>query len=272
MNRMFRIGEISSLFNIPQQTLRYYDKIGLFSPAYTNPETGYRYYTLIQLQQLHHIKTLKNIDLSISDINKFDSSDWNLDKLEELLSTQVDHINQTIEELNILKKGIQSRMELYSKLKARSKNKIVMHEIKDRFIYSKPINVITKVEQEMEYYRSFISLANPIDYINVNPGFIVEKSDFYNDEFQASHIILDNANPSIESEGYKINRLIGGLYCSLFIEDSYSNSEIYYTLFKDFIIQNNITLLSDVYEFCYTVMTNYKDDISHWEITARIHS
>lgn len=46
MEPYFRIGEISAMFNIPLQTLRYYDKIGLFSPVHINRETGYRYYSL----------------------------------------------------------------------------------------------------------------------------------------------------------------------------------------------------------------------------------
>lgn len=275
MSKMFRIGEISKIFDIPQQTLRYYDKIGLFSPAYINPETGYRYYTLIQLQQLLHIKTLKNINLSISDIKDFGNSNWNLDDLETLLSKQVDYISRSIEELNKLKNGIQSRMEFYRNLKTQPKNEIVTHEVNERVLYSKPIDIHSNINQEMEYYRSFVSLSNPIDYININPGFIVSKSDFFKENFIASHIILDTSNNLDESnfiEGYKINRLSKGMYCSLFIEDSYSNSEKYYKIFKDFIIKNNITLLSDVYELCYTVMTDYKEESSSWEITARINA
>ena len=45
MNDLFTIGEISKHQNISRQTLIFYDKIGLFRPAYVDPENGYRYYS-----------------------------------------------------------------------------------------------------------------------------------------------------------------------------------------------------------------------------------
>ena len=56
MNDLFTIGEISKHQNISRQTLIFYDKIGLFRPAYVDPENGYRYYSAAQLDDLHHEK------------------------------------------------------------------------------------------------------------------------------------------------------------------------------------------------------------------------
>ena len=47
MKNLFSIGELSKLQNISRQTLIFYDKIGLFRPAYTDPDNGY---------DLHHEK------------------------------------------------------------------------------------------------------------------------------------------------------------------------------------------------------------------------
>ena len=44
----FRIGEVSEMFHISVGLLRHYDKIGLLKPEYTDPETGYRYYSVRQ--------------------------------------------------------------------------------------------------------------------------------------------------------------------------------------------------------------------------------
>ena len=38
MKNLFSIGELSKLQNISRQTLIFYDKIGLFRPAYTDPD------------------------------------------------------------------------------------------------------------------------------------------------------------------------------------------------------------------------------------------
>ena len=48
------IGKVASLYDITVQTLRHYDKIGLFRPEVINPETGYRYYSVLQLRKLEY--------------------------------------------------------------------------------------------------------------------------------------------------------------------------------------------------------------------------
>jgi len=56
MSTYFTIGEISKLYTLSIQTLRHYDKIGLLSPAYTNHEIGYRYYSMKQFMKIDFIK------------------------------------------------------------------------------------------------------------------------------------------------------------------------------------------------------------------------
>ena len=57
MNNYFSIGELSKLQNISRQTLIFYDKIDLFTPAYIDPENGYRYYNANQLDYLDTKRT-----------------------------------------------------------------------------------------------------------------------------------------------------------------------------------------------------------------------
>ena len=55
MNDYFSIGELADFQQISKQTLIYYDKIGLFRPAYVDPQTGYRYYSASQIDYLDTI-------------------------------------------------------------------------------------------------------------------------------------------------------------------------------------------------------------------------
>ena len=43
------IGEVAKVANVSIQTLRYYDQIDLFKPAYIDPQTNYRFYKDSQL-------------------------------------------------------------------------------------------------------------------------------------------------------------------------------------------------------------------------------
>jgi len=49
-------------------TLRYYDEIGLLKPIQVDPETGYRFYTMNQLPQLHRILAFKELGLGLTQI------------------------------------------------------------------------------------------------------------------------------------------------------------------------------------------------------------
>lgn len=63
MKQFLSIGEVAKARNVNVQSLRYYEKLGILIPAYTNPQNGYRYYTLEQIMILDTI--LLCIDLGI---------------------------------------------------------------------------------------------------------------------------------------------------------------------------------------------------------------
>ena len=74
MNDLFTIGEISKHQNISRQTLIFYDKIGLFRPAYVDPENGYRYYTMSQMADVQQILALKEAGFTLEDIRQLRSA------------------------------------------------------------------------------------------------------------------------------------------------------------------------------------------------------
>jgi DNA-binding transcriptional MerR regulator len=67
---VFRIGEFSQIARVSGRLLRYYDGIGLLRPQRIDPETGYRYYSAGQLQQLNRILALKELGLSLDQIGR----------------------------------------------------------------------------------------------------------------------------------------------------------------------------------------------------------
>jgi DNA-binding transcriptional MerR regulator len=62
---MFLIGEFSKIARVSKRLLQYYDEIDLFKPAYTDPQTEYRYYSAKQLPTLNRILALKELGLSL---------------------------------------------------------------------------------------------------------------------------------------------------------------------------------------------------------------
>ncbi|WEG18873.1 MerR family transcriptional regulator [Alkalihalophilus pseudofirmus] len=267
--KYYRIGEISDIFGIPKQTLRYYDKIGKFSPEYTDEENGYRYYSLSQLQYLHALKVFKIMGVSSSDIDKYMSTDWDLEKLKENYEMQIKRINNDIRNLISMKKSLKGKIHHFNELRKNNINDITLVERDEKIIYTKDVQINSVEEQEIEYYKAFESLAEANQLIQVNPGFIVKKTSFVNDSTIASSLFLDIPN-NIPND-YNTSIIPKGYFLSLYIEDSYSNSPIYYKKLKDYIEENEIEILSDVFEFCYTVLPSKENDLSSWELLVRIN-
>jgi len=67
---MFRIGEFSKIAQVSGRLLRYYDEIGLLKPRHIDPWTGYRYYMADQLPRLNRILALKDLGLSLEQIQQ----------------------------------------------------------------------------------------------------------------------------------------------------------------------------------------------------------
>ena len=65
------ITGLARLRNVNTETLRHYDRIGLFKPTYVDPRTGYRYYSILQYEKLGTIKELRQLEMSLKEIKKY---------------------------------------------------------------------------------------------------------------------------------------------------------------------------------------------------------
>lgn len=111
-NTHLMIGKVASLYDISVQTLRHYDKIGLFRPDLINQETGYRYYTIPRLQTLELILFLRRLDLSLAEIQEAVEMLEQGGSLQEVLATQNKALEQKIEELEGLRSQIQGLLHM----------------------------------------------------------------------------------------------------------------------------------------------------------------
>lgn len=61
MREYLNVGQMSALFHLNKQTLQYYDREKIFSPAYRNPENNYRMYRFDQVYVLALICYLRKL-------------------------------------------------------------------------------------------------------------------------------------------------------------------------------------------------------------------
>jgi len=68
---MYTIGEFARMAQVSRRQLRHWDEIGLLQPAKVDPKTGYRYYSATQLTTLNRVVALKELGLSLDQIQRF---------------------------------------------------------------------------------------------------------------------------------------------------------------------------------------------------------
>lgn len=106
---LFQIGEVSRLFHISISILRYYDKTGLLKPEYTDPETGYRYYSARQFECLNTIRYLRALDMPLEKIAHF-LKNRNIDSIRGLLMEQKEEVKRRQRELLTIQRKIENRL------------------------------------------------------------------------------------------------------------------------------------------------------------------
>lgn len=67
---LISIGKMAKMNRISIPTLRLYDERGLLKPRYIDPETGYRYYDINQNARLDVIVYMKELGMSLAEIEQ----------------------------------------------------------------------------------------------------------------------------------------------------------------------------------------------------------
>ena len=95
---MFKISEFSKIAQVPASLLRYYDKIGLFSPVTIDEINSYRYYDASQLPELSRILALKELGLSLEQITKLVQEDVSAEEIRGMFTLRKAQIEQSLQD------------------------------------------------------------------------------------------------------------------------------------------------------------------------------
>ena len=98
MEKYLTTSELARLFNLSRQTLHFYDRKGVFQPAYKNPENGYRMYSHNQISQLSFIIYLRTIGFSLDRIKEL-LGRGNVDFTMQQLKVQSDLLKEQYKEI-----------------------------------------------------------------------------------------------------------------------------------------------------------------------------
>ena len=108
MKEYYKIGEISSLYGIGTDSLRYYEELGILKPR--RDVNGYRMYSISDIRTLNILRELRSIGFSMQEIKEH-LQDFNVEKTLALFRSEVSAIEEKISQLDKLKVHLNGRIK-----------------------------------------------------------------------------------------------------------------------------------------------------------------
>ncbi|MGN0159038.1 MAG: MerR family DNA-binding transcriptional regulator [Brotaphodocola sp.] len=148
MTEYLSIGEVAKLKKITIKALRYYEKIGIFIPAYINKETGYRYYKMEQMVILDFILTCVDLGIPLKRFSSYLEKDGTLD-IDRILQDGTSMANQEIARINRTMdklKNMSHHLEESERLPA--SGSFYTQEFPERFLLLEPLKDLYPTQKQ----------------------------------------------------------------------------------------------------------------------------
>ena len=126
---MFKISEFSKIAQVPASLLRYYDKIGLFSPMSTDDINNYRYYDADQLPDLSRILALKELGLSLEQITKLVKEDVSAEEIRGMYTLRKVQIEQSLQEEAARLKVVETRLKQLERAQSNERTDVILKSV-----------------------------------------------------------------------------------------------------------------------------------------------
>ncbi len=170
MKGYLSIGKVSKLKNVSIKSLRYYDHIGVFRPAYINEKTNYRYYTEDQLYLLDAVQLCIELGIPLSRFEEYRDGDGNLN-IQKLLFDGKDLAEKKIrsmrESIDQLQRTLE-RLEQEEKPSANKSGDIRQKTMDERYVMISEFDEVTTANR---YNHMLLSLFVNAEKSGCNAGY-----------------------------------------------------------------------------------------------------
>ncbi|TYS10657.1 MerR family transcriptional regulator [Bacillus subtilis] len=257
MKEYFSIGETARLNHISIQTLRYYDKIGIFKPYYTDQDNGYRYYHVKQFFYLDIIKYLKCIKTPLEDIKRIISHTCTPERMQTFLDEQESVIEREMERLERARQLLHRRKnQLHEQVEIRTKKEeglVYVRHIEGQTILKAATPQVNPHDQSDLYYRKLAEvLEERGEMVDNYYGLIYDLKPYKDsDDIYCNSVyttIHDGVKIEIEGQNMTIDSFPSGEYVCISFDCSATNYFSYYQKLYHFIESHGIQTDEKVYQ------------------------
>lgn len=129
MKKYFKIGEISELYHIGTDSLRYYEKLGILKPK--RGENQYRLYHTDDIWRLNVIRELRELGFSMEQIGTY-LKNHTVSRTKDLLQDELQMIEEKQKKLKVLQKNVEERIQMLNQCEEKEMGKVHFCRIPDR--------------------------------------------------------------------------------------------------------------------------------------------
>ena len=255
---LISIGKMAELNRVSEPTLRLYDEKGLLKPRYTDPQTGYRYYSIDQNARLDMIVYMKELGMSLAQIAQaLEKEDISL--IEELLSRKNEQIHQQIRQLKAQHDAVERAIlsiERYRKSPATGT--FSLEYIDRRYAWGAPCTAnfyadgIRSYETQLRALRRQLEENGFAQIHSYNIGTSIAQADFEADRFVPGRIFILTAR--LEQPLHPAAHTVdSGMYACVYL-DNYDDEIYYARLLRDYCRQKHYQTAGD---YICEVMTGF---------------
>lgn len=216
--KYYKTGELSKIYNLGRDSLKYYEKLGLLNPG--RDTNSYRMYTIKDICNLNLIKELRSLDFSMQKIKEY-LENRNVDTTREMLLEEVRFIDEKLEELSSHKESLHKRLS--------SINNTVEHTNFNR------IELLYMPKRKVLTVNSNVTFDENVDYL-------IQR---LNEKFDDKFYVLGNSN-------------FGAVFDTKSVTKGVFNNYKYTFCLLDDDAKNYDFIIDEGYYVTYTYKGNYK--------------
>ncbi|QQK06938.1 MerR family transcriptional regulator [Miniphocaeibacter halophilus] len=253
MEKYFKIKEISTLFNIGIDSLRYYEKIGLIKPK--RGKNNYRLYSVKDIYKLNIIADLRKLHFSLSEIKEY-LEDLSLSNTYNLLNKQNKIVEEEIKQLEKQKALLEIQIENLDLYKKMTVEEFEIKELESRRIVKLETDVY--LDEEVDFSIRFLQKQHGFklhQFENYEIGASMLKEDIKDGivgKYNTVFMLQEN------SKGNTGEFLPKGSYLSYVYKGSYKKLKNNLEKIFEFAKNKNLKLDNTIYELYY-IDTRYTE-------------
>ncbi len=267
-DKLLTIGQFASLHGINKKTLMWYDEIGLFQPASVNPENGYRCYNYHQSPILETILLLRELDVSIAEIQDF-MRNRSAEKMKYLLDERLAHLDLQIRHLEAVRKTLCNHRQNMVTLLAMDLSEICIIEKEERCLVTVDIDKDITFEKEVESITAETAKYQLGRLHEASYGSMIPVKSLYNGNFDDYTKLFIEIPFLSQKDGLHLQSK--GKYLRAFHKGEWEGIPLRYQKILDYAAEKNLILSGFSYEkgLNETVVDRIEDYIVQIEIPVR---